>query len=178
MHIFANTQELVDHLVALKTTVSAESDKFFELDHGLQCAALLEKSDPADVELQVAGLIHDLAHPWDGPGQPRHATMGADAVRAILGERVSALIEGHVPAKRFLVTTRPEYRALLSEDSIMTLAAQGGDFTQAEVNEFIAHPWWEAMVALRIADDGAKDPHAVVPALEHWIDAIHSLSKV
>jgi predicted HD phosphohydrolase len=34
------------------------------------------------------------------------------------------------------------------------------------------------MVALRIADDGAKDPHAVVPALEHWIDAIHSLSKV
>jgi hypothetical protein len=34
------------------------------------------------------------------------------------------------------------------------------------------------MVALRIADDGAKDPLAVVPPLEHWIDAIHSLSKV
>lgn len=85
MHTFANTQELVDHLVVLKTTVSAESDKFFELDHGLQCAALLEKSDPSDIELQVAGLIHDLAHPWDGPGQPRHATMGADAVRTILG---------------------------------------------------------------------------------------------
>ena len=178
MHTFANTQELVDHLVLLKTTVSAESDKFFELDHGLQCAALLEKSDPADIELQVAGLIHDLAHPWDGPGQPRHATMGADAVRTILGERISALIEGHVPAKRFLVTTRPEYQALLSEDSVMTLAAQGGDFTEAEVSEFTAQPWWEAMVALRIADDGAKDPHAVVPPLEHWIDAIHSLSKV
>ena len=41
MHTFANTQELVDHLVVLKTTVSAESDKFFELDHGLQCAAEL-----------------------------------------------------------------------------------------------------------------------------------------
>ena len=60
MHTFVSTQELVEHLVALKTTVSAESAKFFELDHGLQCAALLEKSDPADVELQVAGLIHDL----------------------------------------------------------------------------------------------------------------------
>jgi len=178
MHTFANTQELVEHLVVLKTTVSAESAKFFELDHGLQCAALLEKSDPSDVELQVAGLIHDLAHPWDGPGQPRHATMGADAVRTILGERVSALIEGHVPAKRYLVTTRPEYRALLSEDSIMTLAAQGGDLTDAEVAAFTTNPWWEAMVALRIADDGAKDPHAVVPPLEHWIDAIHSLSKV
>jgi len=178
MHVFTNSQELVDHLMVLKTTVSAESDKFFELDHGLQCAALLEISDPSDIELQVAGLIHDLAHPWDGPGQPRHATMGADAVRTILGERVSALIEGHVPAKRFLVTTRPEYRALLSEDSIVTLAAQGGDLTDAEVAAFTTNMWWEAMVALRIADDGAKDPLAVVPELEYWIDAIHSLSKV
>lgn len=178
MHEFSNTQELVDHLVVLKATVSAESDKFFELDHGLQCAALLEKSDPLDIELQIAGLIHDLAHPWDGPGQPRHATMGADAVRTILGERVSALIAGHVPAKRFLVTTQPEYRDLLSPDSVMTLEAQGGDLSLQEVVDFQSNPWWEAMVALRIADDGAKDPHAVVPELEHWIDAIHSLSKV
>lgn len=178
MHEFSNTQELVDHLVALKTTVSAESGKFFELDHGLQCAALLEKSDPLDIELQVAGLIHDLAHPWDGPGQPRHATMGADAVRTILGERVAALIAGHVSAKRFLVTTQPEYRDLLSLDSVMTLEAQGGDLSLREVVDFQLNPWWEAMVALRIADDGAKVPHAVVPPLEHWIDAIHSLSKV
>ena len=176
--VFSSTQQLVEHLVMLKTTISAESDKFFELDHGLQCAALLEKSDPDDVELQIAGLIHDLAHPWDGPGQPRHATMGADAVRNILGDRVADLIEGHVPAKRFLVTTRPEYRALLSEDSIMTLAAQGGDLSPEEVVEFRSQAWWEAKVALRIADDGAKDPNAVVPNLEHWIDAIHGLSKV
>jgi len=178
MHEFSNTQELVDHLVVLKATVSAESDKFFELDHGLQCAALLEKSDPSDIELQIAGLIHDLAHPWDGPGQPRHATMGADAVRTILGERVSALIAGHVPAKRFLVTTQPEYRDLLSPDSVMTLEAQGGDLSLQEVVDFQSNPWWEAMVALRIADEGAKDPDAVVPELEYWIDAIHSLSKV
>ncbi len=178
MHVFTNTQELVDHLVILKTTMSAENDKFFELDHGLQCAALLEKSDPSDIELQVAGLIHDLAHPWDGPGQPRHATMGADAVRTILGERVAALIEGHVSAKRFLVTTQPEYRDLLSPDSVMTLEAQGGNLSLQEVVDFQSNPWWEAMVALRIADEGAKDPNAVVPELEHWIDAIHSLSKV
>ena len=36
--------------------------------------------DPDDEELQVAGLVHDLAHVWDAPGQPRHGTMGADAV--------------------------------------------------------------------------------------------------
>ena len=178
MRIFSRTQEIIDHLTALQTTISAESDKFFELDHGLQCAALLEVSDPDDLELQVAGLIHDLAHPWDGPGQPRHATMGADAVRPVLGERVAALIAGHVPAKRFLVTTRPEYRALLSSDSIITLAAQGGDLSADEVAHFQTNPWWSAMVSLRIADDSAKVAGAVVPDLEHWVDAIHSLSRV
>ena len=104
--------------------------------------------------------------------------MGADAVRPVLGERVAALIAGHVPAKRFLVTTRPEYRALLSPDSIMTLAAQGGDLNADEIAHFQSNPWWSARVSLRIADDSAKVAGAVVPDLEHWVDAIHSLSRV
>jgi predicted HD phosphohydrolase len=175
MKIFSDTTEVIDHLRTLETTESVEAPGFFELQHGLQCAALLALSDPDDLELQVAGLVHDLAHPWDGPGQPRHATMGADAVRGVLGERVASLIEGHVPAKRYLVSTRPEYRALLSADSIMTLAAQGGDFTLEEIREFESHAHWRAMVSLRVADDGAKDPHAVVPGLDRWIDIVHSV---
>lgn len=175
MKIFTNTSEVIDHLRSLETTESAEAPGFFELQHGLQCAALLAISDPDDLELQVAGLVHDLAHPWDGPGQPRHATMGAEAVREVLGERVAALIEGHVPAKRYLVSTRPEYRALLSADSIMTLEAQGGDLTPEEIREFESDPNWRAMVSLRVADDGAKDPRAIVPGLERWIDAVNSL---
>ena len=175
MRIFNDTTEVIEHLRELETTASVEAVGFFELQHGLQCAALLAVSDPDDVELQVAGLIHDLAHPWDGPGQPRHATMGADAVRGVLGERVASLIEGHVPAKRYLVSTRPEYRSVLSTDSIMTLEAQGGDLTADEIRAFESHPHWRAMVALRVADDAAKDPRAVVPGLDHWIDAVHSL---
>ena len=177
MRIFADANELIAHLRDLATTESAESAGFFELEHGLQCAALLKGSDPDDVELQVAGLIHDLAHPWDGPGQPFHATMGADAVRGLLGERVASLIEGHVPAKRYLVSTRPEYRALLSADSVMTLEAQGGDLSSDDIARFESTPHWRAMVALRVADDAAKDPTAVVPGLETWEVAIHSLGR-
>jgi predicted HD phosphohydrolase len=103
--------------------------------------------------------------------------MGAEAVRGVLGERVAALIEGHVPAKRYLVSTRPEYRAVLSADSIMTLEAQGGDLTADEIRMFESHPDWRAMVALRVADDAAKDPRAVVPGLDHWIDAVHSVGR-
>lgn len=148
-----------------------------ELDHGLQCAAILARTAPDDLELQVAGLLHDLAHPWDGPGQPRHATMGAAAVADLLGARVAELIRSHVPAKRYLVTVRPDYRAGLSPDSVMTLAAQGGPMDAGEVAAFERRPDVAAAVLLREADDGAKVPGATVPDLDHWEGVIRSLVR-
>ena len=176
MRVFANVDEVIEHLELLATMLSAESDEFTELDHGLQTAAHLEAEHADDHELLVAGLIHDLAHPWDGPGQPRHAFMGADAVRSVLGERVASLIEGHVPAKRYLVAARPDYFALLSPDSVMTLERQGGAMDESEAAAFEADPHFEAMVALRIADDHAKVPNAVVPRLEHWIPSLRTVA--
>jgi len=175
MQRFRTLDDLLDHLRVLGITASVEMRMLTELDHGLQCAALLERDHPGDVELQMAGLIHDLAHPWDGPGQPRHAAMGAEAVRGLLGDRVAELIGGHVKAKRYLVTVDPTYREQLSGDSIMTLAAQGGNFTQQETHIFRAQPNWEAMVELRCADDAAKVPGAQVPGLDHWLAALRSV---
>jgi predicted HD phosphohydrolase len=177
MHVFVSADEIIEHLELLGTMLSAESDEFTELEHGLQTAALLEQQHDDDHELLVAGLVHDLAHPWDGPGQPRHAFMGADAVRRVLGERVASLIEGHVPAKRYLVATVPEYAGVLSADSVMTLERQGGPMDEREVAAFEADPHCRAMVALRIADDHAKVPGAVVPGLEHWIPVIRNVAR-
>ncbi|MBK9178002.1 MAG: HD domain-containing protein [Acidimicrobiales bacterium] len=176
MKEFHDVDELVDHLRALGGTPSVETGAFSELDHGLQCAALLQRDHPDDVELQVAGLVHDLAHPWDGPGQPRHGAIGAAAVRPVLGDRVAALVAGHVTAKRYLVTVDPGYRSMLSSDSIATLAAQGGGLSPGEVEAFRAQPGWEAAVQLRRADDGAKVAGADVPGLDHWIDAIRAVA--
>ncbi|MEY4173995.1 MAG: hypothetical protein RI900_1160 [Actinomycetota bacterium] len=176
MHCFRDADELIAHLEELGRTPSCEGEGLTELDHGLQCAALLQRTDPNDPELQVAGLVHDLAHPWDGPGQPRHATMGAEAVRSLLGDRVAELIVGHVPAKRFLVAVDPHYFSLLSADSVMTLEAQGGPMDAVEVAEFRADPHHHGMVSLRIADDGAKVPGVDVPGLEHWVPVIRSLA--
>jgi predicted HD phosphohydrolase len=174
--VFATVDEVLDHLESLGRLGSVEGPGFSELDHGLQTAALLEQSLPGDLEAQVAGLVHDLAHPWDEAGQPRHAGMGARAVRQVLGGRVADLVLSHVPAKRYLVATRPEYTGLLSPDSVMTLAAQGGPMSPDEVAAFEAEPDLEARVALRLADDGAKVPGAVVPGLEHWIDAMRAVA--
>jgi predicted HD phosphohydrolase len=178
MKVFTNVDEIIEHLEALGQTTSTESDHFSELNHGLQCAALLEQSNPDDVELQLAGLLHDLAHPWDSAGQPRHGEMGAAAVEPILGSRIANLIAGHIPAKRYLVSTRDDYRALLSEDSIMTLLVQGGAMSNDEVQTFENTPHWSAMVALRVADDGAKVAGAVVPALTHWVEALRQKAEL
>jgi predicted HD phosphohydrolase len=174
--VFADARALIAHMSALGVLASSEGLAMSELDHGLQSAALVARAAPDDVELQVAALLHDLAHPWDEAGQPRHALMGADAVRPLLGERVARLIAGHVPAKRWLVTSDPDYRAALSAASIATLAAQGADMSAAERAWFEALPDWQAMVMLRRADDGAKVPGADVPGLDAWVDAIHQLA--
>lgn len=177
-HRFASVDEIIQHLSELGRLVSVENDALMELDHGLQTAAILAVRAPDDLEVQVAGLVHDLAHPWDGPGQPRHATMGARAVVDVLGERVAALIRSHVPAKRYLVATRPEYAALLSPDSVMTLAAQGGPMSAEEVAEFEARPDVAAAVLLREADDAAKVPGAHVPGLADWEPTLRTVASL
>jgi predicted HD phosphohydrolase len=102
--------------------------------------------------------------------------MGAIAVREVLGDRVADLILSHVPAKRFLVATREEYASVLSPDSVMTLAAQGGPMSAEEIAVFEQSDDLQAMVDLRIADDGAKVPGKVVPALSVYEDSIRDLA--
>ena len=173
---FDSVDGLVGHLRELATLGSDEGLAFSELDHGLQTAAILESAYPDDLELQVAGLVHDLAHPWDGPGQPEHHRMGARAVHDLLGERVAFLIEAHVDAKRYLVATDVDYQAALSPGSVLTLEAQGGPLSPEEILAVEQHPDWNAAVALRRADDGSKVVGAVVPDLDHWIAAIHDVA--
>jgi predicted HD phosphohydrolase len=175
---FRDAEEIIEHLRGLALLGSVEAKGFSELDHGLQTAAILRDVAPDDVELQIAGLVHDLAHPWDGPGQPRHASMGAIAVRDVLGDRVADLILSHVPAKRYLVATHEEYASILSPDSVMTLAAQGGPMNAEEIAVFEQNDDLQAMVDLRIADDGAKIPGKVVPPLSTYEDSIRRLADL
>jgi predicted HD phosphohydrolase len=174
---FATTDELIEHLRQLAALGSDEGLPFSELDHGLQTAAILADTESDDVELQVAGLVHDLAHPWDGPGQPEHHRLGARAVAALLGPRVAFLIEAHVDAKRYLVATDPDYRSALSPGSVATLQAQGGPLSADEITDVESSPDWTAAVALRRADDRAKVPGAVVADLDRWIPLIERVAE-
>ncbi len=172
--VFADADALVEFLTGAASVPSEEGLAMSELDHALQTAYELARVRPDDVELQIAGLVHDVGHSF-GSGD-EHARLGAHAVRRLLGERVAALVEAHVAAKRYLVTVDPDYGTKLSEGSVASLEMQGGALDAAEVERCDATPWWPAALELRRADDAAKEPGRAVPGLDHWIGSIETLA--
>src|SRR5580700_10249480 len=86
-----------DDLVAVLRTADAAHDgeAVSLLAHSLQCAAILERVVPADVELQVAGLVHDLGTILEPGRADTHAATGAAAITGLLGRRVASLVGLH-----------------------------------------------------------------------------------
>ncbi|MFJ9114989.1 hypothetical protein ACIRJO_05520 [Streptomyces sp. NPDC102394] len=75
-----SVEELMDLLYACRS------------QHALRTAALLRRSRPADKELQVAGLVHDIGRLLCPGDETRRAEHAAAAVRSLLGERVHRLV--------------------------------------------------------------------------------------
>lgn len=146
------------------------------LDHDRQCAELLRRDFPADEELQVAGLVHDIGHKLVAGDDGGHGEHGAAAVRGLLGDRVARLVELHVVAKRYLAATDSLHVAALSESSQRTLVAQGGPMTAAEIAAFERDPEFAAAVALRRADDAGKVVGLAVHPLDSWRPVIERVA--
>ena len=161
--------------VLAASAAHADEEDVDLLAHALQCGQRLREVAPDDVELQIAGLVHDIGTALVPDAPDRHARIGAAAVRALLGTRVARLVAGHAEAKRYLVAVDASYRNALSSRSIVTLAAQGGPLDPPAAEAFARNRDAEALVALRYADDAAKVPGATVAGLETWRPAVADL---
>jgi predicted HD phosphohydrolase len=170
----------VDDILAVLAAAGDRPDPAGEnvslLEHSLQCAGLLAVAFPEDLELQVAGLTHDLGH-MITPHQPeRHARSGSDFVAAVLGPRVAGLVNLHLTAKRYLVTVDPQYRTRLSPVSRKTLAVQGDTLAAGERAGFVAGPLWREALALRRADDMAKTAGLRLGPLHQWQSTLNEVA--
>jgi predicted HD phosphohydrolase len=171
----------VDELVHLLATLGrtrqlSPAVPVSQLDHALQTAALLEHARPDDVELAVAGLVHDIGHLLPGGTDEAHAGDGAGVVRSSLGERVAGIVGLHVEAKRYLVGVEGGYDGELSADSVVSLRRQGGSLEAAEAEAFVRLPLAGDAVTLRRADDHGKAEGLVVRPLESWVPQLRALS--
>jgi predicted HD phosphohydrolase len=170
----------VDEIAALLTAGSGRmlspTVAVSQLAHALQTAALLERDHPGDVELAVAGLVHDIGHVQEGGTDETHAEDAAGAVRQALGERVAGIVALHVQAKRYLVATEDTYGGVLAGDSVVSLRRQGGAMTSEQAAAFRESRWAGDAVTLRRADDSGKVEGLAVPGMSHWVPILRQLS--
>lgn len=166
-----------------------EADYFGEplsvLAHGLQAAEIAAERG-GDPELVAAALLHDIGHllgleagslpGMDGCGTPDHEGIGADFLAGLgLPEDTVWLVRRHVDAKRWLCGRSPAYYAGLSEASRTTLRHQGGPMSPEEQARAEADPRWSRVLALRAADEAAKDPTRGAASLERWLMTLRPL---
>lgn len=148
-----------------------------QFEHALQCAHLAEQAGEADTTV-VAGLLHDLGHlimnakeSASDALQQRddlHQHIAIPFLRGLLPDAVLDPIRLHVDAKRYLCAAVPAYWASLSPVSKNSLELQGGAYTLAQCDEFLAQPFADVAVRLRRYDDLAKGQGVITPGLFHF----------
>jgi predicted HD phosphohydrolase len=153
-----------------------DDDVVTQLEHALQCAAQLALVAPDDLELQAAGLLHDIGHVLEPDDVVGHGGTARRFVEPLLGPRVGALVDLHVAAKRWLVTAEPSYHASLSEGSIRSLGIQGAELDPSERAAFESDPHHADAVRLRRAEEAAKVPGLAVAPLRHWRPVLDALA--
>jgi gamma-butyrobetaine dioxygenase len=131
-----------------------------QVSHMLQTAALAV-ADGAPDALVAAALLHDVGHfaaPANAAEPAPHEALGVEWLRPLFGPEVWRPVGLHVAAKRYLCAVSPGYLEQLSEASQQSLVVQGGPFTPAQAERFIAAPYAQDAVRLRLYDDAAKIP--------------------
>lgn len=148
-------------------------------NHSIQ-AAMMAQTEGQDEEVIVAALFHDIGHlvgmASKLPQMDKWGTVDHDAVggRFLRDEgfpsRVCRLVENHVMAKRYLVTTDADYYQSLSEASRQTLKFQGGKLTRDELIAYEADPLRKLYVKFRQWEEQAKDeiPESQLPDIDSF----------
>ena len=152
-----------------------------QLQHALQAALLAEQAG-CDAALVTAALLHDIGHMVHGLGEnpaedgidDRHEELGRAYLAPLFGPEVTEPVRLHVPAKRYLCAVEPDYFAILSPDSVLSLTLQGGPMSADEVARFRASPHAAAAVQLRRFDETAKVAELSTPPVAHFLPYVRT----
>jgi phosphonate degradation associated HDIG domain protein len=147
-----------------------------QLEHALQAAQLAEGEAAPDT-LVAAALLHDLGHLLNPQGDTptargiddQHQYYAIPFLRPLFPPAVIEAIRLHVDAKRALCALEPDYYAALSADSKRSLTLQGGIFSRAQLEAFMARPFAADAIRVRRWDDRAKMPGQTTPPLSHYL---------
>lgn len=187
MNTISNISEpamVADDIMALYETYGKEDydgEPVSQASHMVQCA-MLGIAQAADEEIILGAFLHDIGHmlghrqqasSMGNFGAIDHEGIGAAYLRqAGFSERICAVVENHVNAKRYLVATDKMYSAKLSDASWQTLHWQGGPMNVEEADAFKNHPYFNDIIRVRLWDEQAKDPAAKILELTYFSNLI------
>ena len=168
----------IEQLFAERGGEQYSGEPVTQLEHALQTAYQAEIEGASD-ELVTAALLHDLGHLLHDLGDTPslrgvddvHQYRALPFLRGLFSDDLISAIKFHVDAKRYLCATRADYHAALSEDSKRSLILQGGIFSAAEAENFIAQAGAADAVRLRVWDDLAKTDGLITPPLSHYMQS-------
>ena len=176
-----NITNTIDCIINLYNTYGNE--KYFgecvsKKEHMIQAAVSAQQHNETN-EVILACLLHDIGHllgkdDMNGLGVCDHGKVGRLYLEQInMDKKVCKLVENHVNAKKYLVSTDTTYYNKLSEASKQTLEYQGGKMTPEEITIFQNDPDFISMIAVRFHDDNGKEINVTnLPSIEDFIPLI------
>jgi len=175
-----SSRSVVEEILALFESAGQSAylgEAVTQLEHALQCAQLARDAG-ADNEMMLAALLHDIGHLCapagpEGVGVVDHDEAGARYLRERgFSRRLTALVGGHVAAKRYLTATNPSYFNTLSPTSVTTLRLQGGPMNPDEASAFECDVLAADKLQLRSWDEAAKRPGWKVAPISSYRDLL------
>ena len=166
----------IEHLFRKHGHIEYSGEGVTQLEHALQTAQMAEQEE-APMELITAAFLHDLGHMLNPQGDTpsargiddQHQYFAIPFLRPLFRPPVIEAIRLHVDAKRALCAMEPEYYERLSEDSKRSLTLQGGVFSRADLQDFLAKAHALDAIRVRRWDDAAKVAGTITPPLQHYL---------
>ncbi len=161
-----NSQRVTDFILELFSHQGATEymGESVTMSQHMEQTAACAVADKAADDLVIAALLHDIGHfigehpieALENGIDNNHEEVGANYLQKHFPASISEPVRLHVPAKRYLCATDPDYLGRLSDASVNSLNVQGGPMDATEIERFEANPHHLAAVKLRRYDDDGK----------------------
>jgi len=168
----------IEDLIHLFNTKGVENyfgEVVSKQEHMIQ-AAVLAQDNMEPEQVILACLLHDIGHllendDMNGLGVKDHGFVGKQYLEEMgMNKKVCKLVEKHVDAKRYLVSTDETYYEKLSDASKKTLEYQGGKMDTKEIEIFEGDIDMLNILGVRYYDEnGKKIKVKDLPPIESFI---------